>query len=114
MKFDHKKLNHDFIGPKKAALTKLIDSAKTACRLTLTNNNPKDLALWAGRWRKAVMYLRIINAVMVFAKGCDNIEAVIEHFEKRTDYGSDDSRDGNQFAATMLTEYQEGLKEGSG
>ncbi len=110
MKFDHMKFNHDFIGPLKAALTKLIGNAKAACRLTLTDNNPKELAVWVGRWRKAVMYLRIINAVMVFAKGRDNIAVVIERFEKRTSYGSDDSRDANQFAVTRLTEYKEKLE----
>lgn len=114
MSIDYQKLNRYLIGPQKRSLTKLINNAKAGCNLTLTNDNSKELVVWAGRWHKAVIYLRIVNSIPVFAKDKDSIEKVITYFRDRAKVGSDDNRDANNFAVFILKEYNNKLKRVKG
>lgn len=106
MKIDRKKFNRDFIGPKKRALKKLIENAQSGCRLALGVEDAKRLSVWADHWKCAESYLRIVNAVMVFAGTCDRLEAIITEFKARAQRGSDDYKAANLFAVNMLKEYQ--------
>ncbi len=111
-KYDNRKFNYAFIGPKKTAFLKGVDSAKTGCRLCLNNNDAKNLLDWADRWVRAQACYRVINAVDVYARRYDDLDLVIKHFASCGRRGSDDYKAACEVVVTMLKKYRDSLKGG--
>ena len=108
MKIDRRHFTAFFLGPKKNALNKLIDSGKRGCRFALTADASKKAILWAQRWRVAVCHLRQINAVQVFVAKSETIEDVIKEFKQRVAKAKDDEiKESTEFALKMLKDYKE-------
>lgn len=116
MKLDHEKFNNAFVTIQKRAMRKIIENTKSGCRLSVTADNSMAAALWGARWRQAVVFLRVINAVQVYAAKCETIGAVITEFEKRAKRASKAANGGesklaNEYAVQRLKDYRESLKQ---
>lgn len=105
MKYDNHHFNINVIGPKKRTLGKMIDTAKAACRLAMTEDNSKALQEWAGRWRQAVCYLQVINAIDVFARRQDDFSEIHAHCLGRTSLGTNEFREAYGFVGRALETY---------
>lgn len=112
MQYDNHKFNVKVIGPKKTALNRMIDNAKTACQLAMTADDAKELCFWADRWRSAVCMLRVINAVDVCARRNTDVDVIVKDFQHRAMVGCNDYKQANEFAVTTLKEYRETIKDG--
>lgn len=111
-KYDNRKFNYAFIGPKKTAFLKLIDGAKTGCRLAVNIDDARNLSSWADKWVRAKACYRVVNSVDVFARQCDDFDDVIKEFTSRGQRGSDDYKAACEIITTMLKGYRDGLKGG--
>lgn len=107
MNYDNHHFNVNVIGPKKTALGKLIKNAKTGCRLAMTEENSRALKEWAGKWRQAVCYLQVINAIDVFARRHDDFREIIKHCRSRTSLGTNEMREAYGFAGRALESYRD-------
>ncbi len=111
-KYDNRKFNYAFIGPRKTAFLKLIENAKTGCRIALNIDDAKNVSMWAGKWVRAQACYRVVNSVDVFARGYDDLDVVIKEFASRGRRGSDDYKAACEIITTMLKDYRGGLKGG--
>lgn len=106
MDYDNEHFNQNVIGPKKRALNKMIRNAKAACRLALTEENAKALHEWSGKWRQAICYLRVVNAIDVFARTHD-FPIIVKHCRGRTSLGANEMREAYGFMGRTLEAYRD-------
>lgn len=107
MNYDNKQFNRKVIGPKKQALNKIIANAKIGCRLAMTEENSRALKEWAGKWRQAVCYLQVINAIDVFARQNDDFREIVKHCRSRTSLGTNEMREAYGFVGRALEAYRD-------
>ena len=116
MKLDHKKFNNAIIGVQKRTLRKIIENAKSGCRLAISVDDSKAAALWGVRWRQTVVFLRVINAVHVHSAKCETIGAVITEFERRAKRASNaadgkETKLANEYAVQRMKDYRDSLEQ---
>ncbi len=107
MKYDNPHFNRNLISPKKQALNKIIKNTKTGCRLAMTEENARALHEWSGKWRQAVCFLQVINALDIFARRHKEFTDILKHCRGRTSLGTNEFREAYGFAGRALEAYRD-------